>query len=137
MKVVLDTNVWLDWLLFDDPRVAPLRAAVEAGTVEVLADEACEAELARVLTYRFYRETLPPGDQARHLDVFRRSSNKLEIKKQTRPGTLRCADPDDQKFLDLAVAAGAQALLTRDEALLRLARRAPFRILRPEELQLG
>ena len=136
MKVVLDTNVWLDWLLFDDPRVAPLRAAVEAGTVEVVADEAGEAELARVLTYRFYRETLPPGDQARHLASFQVLSRKVEVK-SGKACALRCADPDDQKFLDLATAAGAQALLTRDGALLRLARRAPFRIVRPEELRLG
>ena len=35
---------------------------------------------------------------------------------------LRCADPDDQPFIDLALAAGANWLLTRDKALLALAR---------------
>jgi predicted nucleic acid-binding protein len=35
----------------------------------------------------------------------------------------RCRDRDDQKFLELAYQASATALLTRDEELLRLARR--------------
>jgi len=51
-----------------------------------------------------------------------------------------CRDPDDQKFLEAALAARAEFLLTRDRALLELARRAghaqrravPFRILTPE-----
>jgi predicted nucleic acid-binding protein len=43
-----------------------------------------------------------------------------------------CRDRDDQKFLEAALAAGAGFLVTRDRALLGLARRAlPFRILTP------
>jgi predicted nucleic acid-binding protein len=37
---------------------------------------------------------------------------------------LHCADPDDQMFVDLAHAAGARWLVSRDRAVLRLARRA-------------
>jgi hypothetical protein len=37
---------------------------------------------------------------------------------------LHCTDPDDQKFIDLAVAARAHTLVTRDKALLKLARKA-------------
>ncbi len=37
---------------------------------------------------------------------------------------LRCSDPDDQQFIDLAIAHRAHALLTRDRAVLRLAARA-------------
>jgi hypothetical protein len=43
----------------------------------------------------------------------------------------RCRDPDDQKFLELARACRADLLLTRDRALLELARRTPFRIVTP------
>jgi len=38
-------------------------------------------------------------------------------------GRFRCTDPDDQKFIDLAVASGPCLLLSRDRAVLKLARR--------------
>ena len=47
---------------------------------------------------------------------------------------LRCRDPDDQMFIDLALSARAQWLVTRDRALLVLARRARLRgvtVIRP------
>src|SRR6266704_3057802 len=44
-----------------------------------------------------------------------------------------CCDPDDQKFLEAALAARAGFLITKDRALLELAARvAAFRILTPE-----
>ena len=49
---------------------------------------------------------------------------------------LRCTDPDDQKFLDLALAAGVAWLVSRDRALLRLRRAAAARglaIIQPHE----
>jgi predicted nucleic acid-binding protein len=47
----------------------------------------------------------------------------------------RCGDPDDQKFLEAALAAGADCLLTKDRKLLELARKSglTFRIMTPEE----
>jgi predicted nucleic acid-binding protein len=38
--------------------------------------------------------------------------------------SLRCKDPDDQVFIDLAVHVGARWLFSKDAALLKLARRA-------------
>ncbi|MDP3138558.1 MAG: PIN domain-containing protein, partial [Burkholderiaceae bacterium] len=42
LRLVLDTNIWLDWLVFNDPGIAPIRAAVEAGGAEIYISEACE-----------------------------------------------------------------------------------------------
>jgi len=50
----------------------------------------------------------------------------------------RCSDPDDQVFLELAQRAGVDWLLTRDRALLKLARAKHglgFRIAAPETLE--
>jgi putative PIN family toxin of toxin-antitoxin system len=136
--VVLDTNVWLDWLVFDDPGIAGLRAACLAASVEVVIDAECEAELERVLGYRFYREVLPPDKQAACLAECRRIARRIEAPAADAPACKlpSCRDPDDQKFLELARAARADALVTKDEALLELSRRGlPFLIVKPGDLR--
>jgi putative PIN family toxin of toxin-antitoxin system len=137
LRAVLDTNVWLDWLAFDDAGTALLRAAHAAGRLEIVIDAACEAELERVLTYDFGKRRLDKTAQAAALDACRRIAVRVESAPAV-PGVLpRCGDPDDQKFLELALAAGAGLLVTRDRALLDLARRRlPFRIVLPGEVDL-
>ena len=39
-------------------------------------------------------------------------------------GSCRCTDPDDQKFIDLALHCGAQWLLSHDRAVLKVADQA-------------
>jgi putative PIN family toxin of toxin-antitoxin system len=142
-RLVLDTNVWLDWLVFADPAAAPIRAAVSAGRAAIFIDDPCAAELARVLAYPLGRRTLDPAAQAAALAECRRFAQPIE-----RPGLAderinrlpRCRDPDDQKFLAAAAAAHADMLITKDEALLELARRKvkpPFRILTPHDFVLA
>ena len=55
MRLVLDTNVVLDLVVFEDPGVRPLRAAIERGEAVLLCCDACHAELRRVLAYRIRR----------------------------------------------------------------------------------
>ena len=43
LRLVLDTNVWLDLLVFNDPGVSAIRKAVEEGRAEIFIDAACEA----------------------------------------------------------------------------------------------
>ncbi len=132
LRVVLDTNVWLDWLVFDDPSIAPVKAAVAANRVELFIDAACEAELERSLGYDLGKRTV---DVAACIAECRRVARRIE---SPVPGAGRaklpaCRDPDDQKFLEAALAARAGFLITKDRALLELAPRvAAFRILAPE-----
>jgi predicted nucleic acid-binding protein len=51
LRVVLDTNVWLDWLVFDDPSVEAIREAQRLAEVDIVIDDGCTAELQRVLAY--------------------------------------------------------------------------------------
>ncbi len=116
--VLLDTNVVLDWIVFRDPSVATLTEAVETGAVRWLACEQAIAELEHVLT----REPLVGLTVDRSL-VDRFSTRVPTVETPPVP-KLRCTDPDDQKFLDLALRAGARWLVSRDKALLKLARKA-------------
>ena len=140
LRLVLDTNVWLDWLVFDDPSVAPVKAAVAEGRVEVFIDAAVEAELVRVLDYPFGTRSLDAQAQAKAVAECLRIARRDEgggMRDEERPLPV-CSDPDDQKFLELALACGAGFLVTRDAALLELARNRvrplPYRIVTPQEL---
>ena len=44
-RLVLDTNIWLDWLMFKDASIFHLQNAVSDGRAELFIDAACEAEL--------------------------------------------------------------------------------------------
>ena len=57
-RLVLDTNIWLDWLVFEDTGIAHPRQLQEAGHVEILVDAACEAEFAEVITRKFQKKVL-------------------------------------------------------------------------------
>jgi putative PIN family toxin of toxin-antitoxin system len=131
LRLVLDTNVWLDWLVFDDPGIAALKAAVGTGTATILIDACCLGELQRVLAYPLRKTALDEAQRAASLATCHALAQFVETRPA--PGLPRCADPDDQKFLELAAAAGADALLTKDLALLALARRPalPFHIMTP------
>lgn len=144
LRVVLDTNIWLDWLVFGDPGLAPLRAAFEAGRIEIFIDEACEAELARVLGYPLQKKILAAAGQQACMAECKRIARRIapgngQMNQTPLAGLPKCRDADDQKLLEAAAAAGADVLVTKDLALLELAgaveRRAfPFRIVKPDSL---
>lgn len=118
-QVVIDTNVVLDLFVFDDAAVAPLRVALAQGRVTWIATEAMREELRRVLDYPHLARRLDePGADA-VLAAFDRHAHRLEPADKA-PFT--CRDPDDQRFIDLAVAHGA-ALLSKDAHVLALGRR--------------
>ena len=138
LRLVLDTNVWLDWLVFDDPAIFALKAAVDAGEAEIFTSAACEAELARVLASPLRKATLDAVVQAQRLEECRRTVRRVNGLSRSDAGRLPvCRDPDDQKFLELASGCGADFLVTRDRALLVLGRRKMrplmFRIVTPEK----
>jgi len=133
LRLILDTNIWLDWLVFADAGIADLRRAVDDARAVVYCNAECEAELARVLGYPRKHTTLDAAAQARALESFSRIVLAVPDEKRSEPFALpRCADPDDQKFLELARDAGAQVLVTKDRELLVLDRRRnpplPFRV---------
>ena len=130
--VVLDTNVVLDLLHFDDATVRPLRRALEAGRLRCAVAEATLEEWRRVLAYPEF--ALDITQQAALLERYQALS-EMTVAFDGAPGLPRCSDPDDQKFIELAAAAGAQALVSKDRAVLKLRRRcAPyFRITTPAE----
>jgi uncharacterized protein len=119
---ILDTNVVLDWLVFRNPECDALGAAVTDGTVRWTATAAMRAELVHVLV-RGHLDRWAP-DAGLIWSHWERLCLETPAPDPGAPtGRLRCSDPADQKFVDLAVACSARWLVSRDRAVLELARR--------------
>ncbi|MES2090542.1 MAG: PIN domain-containing protein [Pseudomonadota bacterium] len=116
--IILDTNALLDWRVFKDPASLPLAAAIEAGRLRWLASPAMQTEWGHV----WPRSALArwQADPALTTTVYAHAHMVDEPPR----GPLRCKDPDDQVFIDLALHVGARWLLSKDAALLKLARKA-------------
>lgn len=131
--LVLDTNVVLDWLVFRDAAARPLDAALRSGLWHWHATTAMRMELELVLTYSSLAPWSPQTEDV--LATWATWVRPIEARAPPLSSPLRCTDPDDQKFIDLALQLGDCTLLSRDRAVLKLARRArPFglTILAPE-----
>jgi len=134
-RVVLDTNVLVSLYVFADSRFAPMRARIESGEWQAVADDTCIDEFRRVLGYPMF--ALTEGRQQEALLAYRACVGQfVEPLADVIVSLPRCKDRDDQKFLELARDGKADWLVTADKALLRLARRdrlrGLFRILTPE-----
>ena len=133
-RIAIDTNVCLDLFVFHDPRWASLLGALRSGAVEAVTREDCRMEWRIVLGY----SQLPLNDDTRMessaafdalikcIDPAPRIDIRLPV----------CSDPDDQKFLELSRDARVSLLITKDKALLKLARKTVkaglFKIILPE-----
>jgi uncharacterized protein len=123
VKLVLDTNVVIDWLVFDDPFLAAFRDRVLDGRVTIVTHEPALSELRRVLTYPALR--LTAERQASVLARYEAQTKMLEAFTESLPERFpECRDPDDDPFLALAWHAKAKALVSRDKRVLKLAKRA-------------
>lgn len=122
--VVLDTNVVLDLFMFREPSVAPIEQALRLGAVVCVSDAGCLEELRRVLAYPQFRLDQATAEQIMReylsLSRIHCMTERMEAQLSSLPA---CRDPDDQKFLRLAYAAHVRLLVTKDKALLALARK--------------
>ena len=119
--IVIDTNLVLDACVFDDPGSVALEAALEGRQIRWLATRPMRDELERVLAYPLIVKRLLRGQRGAD-DVLAQFDAKAEIVEVAARAPMRCRDPDDQKFVDLALAHKA-ALLSKDRALLCLSKR--------------
>lgn len=128
ITVVLDTHVVMECFFWRDASAAPLREAIETGTVQPVVSEATMLELAGVLS----RPQFGAGE-ADVIAVLEAWSAHVRLVPGERVAqaaegiTVRCRDPEDQKFLSLAAAAGARLLVTRDRVLTKAAKRLKSR----------
>ncbi|RJG07969.1 putative toxin-antitoxin system toxin component, PIN family [Noviherbaspirillum cavernae] len=139
-RVVLDTNVCLDLFVFRDPRWNALLATLRARKIEAVTRSDCRMEWLAVLEYPH----LPLDVDSRprvmlEFDDLITCIDAPDMRPRMDVRLPLCSDPDDQKFLELARDSAAHVLITKDKALLKLARKTAraglFDIIRPEAWQ--
>jgi len=120
-RVVLDTNIVLDAFVFADAAAQQLRDALADGRLDWIATAPMRTELARVLGYPQIVPRLAyyALDAADVLSSFDRHTRIVATAPKAPP---TCRDPDDQGFIDLAVAHQAR-LVSKDRAVLALRKR--------------
>jgi putative PIN family toxin of toxin-antitoxin system len=120
--VVIDTNIALDLFVFDNPDCVPLAAALAAGALRWIATAPMRTELARVLGYPLIARRLVQR-QMEAASVLAAFDARVHLVADTPPrAPCVCKDPDDQVFIDLAVAQRA-LLISKDQAVLTLRKR--------------
>ena len=121
MGVVLDTNVLLDLWLFDDLRFDGLAALLVGSACRWWATAEMREEFRRVLDYPHLvlKREQRGLSSAELLARFDRYALRCEPAPKA---PYVCKDPDDQKFIDLAVAHQA-TLYSKDKYVLALKNR--------------
>ena len=119
--VVLDTNILLDILVFEDPSIMVLKDALQSGYLTAWTREEILEEFTEVIARPAFKlatelqEKL--AQQARELQLIDNTS-------ALSPAPFRCADEDDQVFLDLALKLAPCLLISKDKEVLKLKSRA-------------
>ena len=95
----------------------PERALLRAEEVDVFAlSAAVDAEIAMVLNRPKFAHAISPARRERVLEILRRSAVWFEPAERVTD----CRDPKDNKYLELAFAAGADTIVSSDDDLLVL-----------------
>ena len=116
-RLVLDTNVILDLLVFKDPSAEPIRLLLDAKLVDAVRSEASILELVDVIqrpTFKLSRE-----EQEIILQAWESSTRLLE-NAAIESAPFFCRDTDDQIFLDMAYSIRPALLLSKDLRVLEL-----------------
>ena len=119
--VVLDTNILLDVLVFDDSRAHPLRAGLIAGSLDAVATDKTLAEFLDVIG----REQFSLPQEKQHEIMFQwRSWSRLINDAVLEVAPWKCKDRDDQVFINLAYTLKPAILISKDKMVLKIAKRA-------------
>ncbi len=116
---MIDTNILLDIVYFDDPKIQILKKALENKQIEAWSCALIWDEFLDVLRRpAFYT------DEVSYLRMMAQARCYFQFETNNiPPSPFKCKDKDDQIFIDLAVSKAPCWLISRDLEVLKLARR--------------
>ena len=121
LTAVIDTNIVLDMFIFNDERSRTLHQALKDQAVQWIATQVMRDELERVLSYTHLQPRMAVY-QVTATDVLTQFDALVQPKDTAPKAPWVCKDPDDQKFIDLAVQ-HKSFLLSKDKAVLCMRKR--------------
>jgi putative PIN family toxin of toxin-antitoxin system len=116
-RLVLDTNVILDLLVFKDPSTEPIRLMLDAKLVDAVRSEASMLELVDVIQRPIFK--LSQQEQEMILQAWEGVTRLLE-NTAIESAPFICRDLDDQIFLDMAYSIRPAVLFSKDLRVLEL-----------------
>ena len=144
--LVIDTNVVLDLIYWQDSSASPLKNALHMKdgkpAWQAVISKAAAMELAEVLSRPMFA-LAPEAVEARLREWFAQvvwidDDAILAARAEAERVKLRCLDPLDQKFFELALASNARALITKDKLVLKAGKKMRrlfgIPVLRPLEM---
>lgn len=117
LRVVVDTNLFVGWLFHPSaPGPGTVMDRWRGGEIRLCVS----AEVLQEVSATLGRLPVSAARKDEILDRLTDPEHSEAIESPPDSG-FRCADPADDKFLHLALAANADALITSDRALLEVA----------------
>ena len=129
LRVVLDTNVLISTLVFQSGTLSWLLEAWQKNAIRPLASRETTNELFRVLCYPKFG--LSANERENLLIDYLSWCETVVVSNP--PVVPQCRDPSDRPFLELALIAQADALVTGDNDLTAVATNFSIPILTPRE----
>jgi len=130
-RFVFDTNIILDFFVFDDPGCRHFLQSLREGRIQSFCTPSTLEELRIVLNRSIF--SLTPEEQSQILTSWKELSITLEDIPQEQ---LKCRDTDDNKFLDLVYQIRPSILISKDKLVLKVrskARKLGVVIQRPDQ----
>ncbi|MEM2098820.1 MAG: putative toxin-antitoxin system toxin component, PIN family [Candidatus Bathyarchaeia archaeon] len=117
-KVVLDINVWVSALLWGG-KPAEIVKAAEEGKVAIVASEEIVWEISQVLNYPKLRKVYQAAG-LRHKDLMEAVLKVVKFVEVSKRVSVVVEHPADDKFIECALAAGADYIVSGDRHLLKI-----------------
>lgn len=113
MRLVVDTNLWVSYLLKPDSVTAQQLDTIQLEET-LLYSRATLEKLSEVLTRPKFARYVDREDVRAFIMAFVETGENVTVTREIRA----CRDPKDDKFLELAVSGRADVIVTGDDDLL-------------------
>ena len=119
--IVLDTTILLDIFVFNDERAQGLKNALITKSIKAMASTKTIEELVDVIARPIFK--LPEEQQLSILHQWKSYASMVDESALSKAPWI-CEDIDDQIFLDIAFTLRPAIIISKDNALLKIASKA-------------